>query len=250
MATWITHLRIASDLLHSLPSQHADWFAMGSIAPDSGIPDEKWQTFTPPVQVTHFQTSPPCAYQTGDLLFYRRYLQRPSLAPEVYSFRLGYFCHLVTDNLWSELVGKPTMARFQAEFAADENFIWEVKKDWYGLDFCYLRDHPADALWQVFLGCEYTANALDFIPPPAVQERIRYIKAYYTTVDDTVRALYRRTYDYLSRAEMNQFVFQAVEVLLRAYQALWGENRQPAPSSQSVLEEPWAGSLVPVMVEG
>jgi energy-converting hydrogenase Eha subunit F len=40
MATWIAHLRLAENLLEKIEGLDAAWFAIGSIAPDSGIPDE------------------------------------------------------------------------------------------------------------------------------------------------------------------------------------------------------------------
>ena len=58
MATWIAHLRIAENLLAEIPGLDAGSFATGSIAPDSGVPDEKWEKFTPPPEVSHFATRP------------------------------------------------------------------------------------------------------------------------------------------------------------------------------------------------
>ncbi len=53
MATWIVHLRIAENLLACIPALDAAQFAIGNVAPDSGIPDEKWEKFDPPPEVTH-----------------------------------------------------------------------------------------------------------------------------------------------------------------------------------------------------
>ena len=41
MATWIAHLRIAENLLELIPNLDAGQFAIGNIAPDAGIPDER-----------------------------------------------------------------------------------------------------------------------------------------------------------------------------------------------------------------
>ena len=57
MATWIAHLRIAENLLGLFPELDPAGFAVGSIAPDSGIPDEKWEKFTPPIEVTRLISS-------------------------------------------------------------------------------------------------------------------------------------------------------------------------------------------------
>ena len=144
MATWIVHLRLAENLLGMIEGLDPASFALGSIAPDSGIPDEKWENFTPPPEVSHFAAPDDAPWRMADLEFYRRYLASPAEPDDAerFSFLLGYFFHLVTDNLWDRQIGQPTQARLAAEFEADPQFVWEVKRDWYGLDFIYVRDHP------------------------------------------------------------------------------------------------------------
>ncbi len=176
MATWIAHLRIAENLLARLPGLDPGQFAIGNIAPDSGIPDEKWEKFDPPPAVTHFKRSTSVHKDIADLDFYRGYLA--DVSPEDvgrFSFRLGYFFHLISDNLWTTAVGKPTSERYAEQFAADKSFIWEVKEDWYGLDHIYVREHPESLYWRVFLGAKPVRRApdkpvsaqLDFLPSPA-----------------------------------------------------------------------------------
>ena len=45
MASWIVHLRIAENLLGFIPDLEPARFAVGNIAPDSWMPDEKWENF-------------------------------------------------------------------------------------------------------------------------------------------------------------------------------------------------------------
>ena len=56
MASWIVHLRIADRLLEHITGLDPAQFAIGNVAPDSGRPDEKWENFDPPGEVTHYQT--------------------------------------------------------------------------------------------------------------------------------------------------------------------------------------------------
>lgn len=232
MATWIAHLRIAENLLEHIPGLDPSALAVGSIAPDSGVPDEKWEHYTPPPKVSHFETHPfsrqeafeppACPWRLADLEFCRQYLATPANGAR-FSFLLGYFCHLVTDNLWEVEIGRPTIRRFAAEFAADPGFIHAVKGDWYGLDFVYLRDHPEALYWRVFLQCAYEeAYTLDFMPDEAVQQRIAYIQTWYQEQSDEVRALYGRPYIYLSQTEMDRFVVETTERLLRIHGRLFG----------------------------
>ena len=141
------------------------------------------------------------------------------------SFLLGYFFHLVTDNLWAHEIGRPTKERFAREFEADPRFIWEVKRDWHGLDFAYVRSYPESLFWRVFLHSEYAEDYLEFMSPQAVQERIAYIKSMYQRTDEEMEQRLRdRPCLYLSGGEMDQFVEDATERLYRIYCYLWEQN--------------------------
>jgi len=131
----------------------------------------------------------------------------------------------VTDNLWAKQIGRPTLERFADEFAADKGFIWEIKRDWYGLDFDYLRTHPDSLFWRLFLDCTYEVNYLSYMPVEAVRERIFYIQEFYQRDDEEVRAqFFERPDRYLSREEMDRFVEETTGLLERAYCMLWEEG--------------------------
>jgi hypothetical protein len=222
MATWIAHLRIAEALLDRIPNLDPGQFAIGNIAPDSGIPDENWEKFNPPPEVTHFKRSKSVHKDIADLDFYRGYLADiPPDDPGRFSFRLGYFFHLITDNLWTIQVGKPTNERFAEMFAADNKFIWEVKEDWYGLDQIYVREHFDCLFWRVFLEAQLASAELDFLPPAAVVRQMRHIKEFYQRDDDEIKAMMARPMIYLSKSEMDRFVSNAIERIFAIYQILW-----------------------------
>ncbi|MBN1372270.1 MAG: hypothetical protein JW987_10055 [Anaerolineaceae bacterium] len=229
MASWIVHLRITENLLTRIPGLDEQLFSIGNIAPDSGIPDEKWENFTPPPEVTHFITpeAKGTLYHHNDLLFYREHLlPLRGLAPDAlsFSFLLGYFFHLITDNCWSIDIGRPTRKRFAEQFAADKDFIWEVKKDWYGLDHRFVREHSESLFWRVFLHCGYSRADLPFLPAEAVQQRIAYIQEYYQSDSERVREMLDRPYVYLSAVEMDAFVSRTADHLLQIYTRLWVEG--------------------------
>lgn len=227
MATWIAHLRIAENLLKQLPALETAQFAIGSVAPDSGIPDENWEKFTPPPAVTHFKRSHSVHKDIADLEFYRSYLFQVDPQDRArFSFRLGYFFHLITDNLWTIKVGKPTQERFAKEFAADEKFIWEVKRDWYGLDHLYVRANPECLYWRVFLEAEPQDAELDFLPQDALLNQLKHIKMYYQLDDDEIRDMISRPKRYLAKTEMDRFVAVTSESLTAIYQLLWPEPPQ------------------------
>jgi hypothetical protein len=237
MATWIVHLRIAENLLEKIPGLAAGEFALGNVGPDSGKPDEKWEHFTPPSHITHFSDPTDKLRKCRDLEFYRDWIQTLPNDPDagVHSFRLGYFFHLVTDNLWFKKIGLPTHARFAEQFAADKDFIWEVKEDWYGLDFIYLRDHPDCIYWHEFLQARPELAGLDFLVPESIQWSVRHIQEFYQRTDDEIKALFKRPYIYLTELEMNNFVDETSRDLIRIYKYLQ-ENSSESGNADSALD--------------
>jgi hypothetical protein len=223
MASWIIHLRIAEALLDKFTDLDPARFAVGSIAPDSGIPDEKWEKFAPPPEVTHFINPSNPLRDIKDMEFFRQYLSPLRGGEDVglISFRAGYFFHLITDNLWSRKIGRPTMQRYKVEFAADKDFIWEVKKDWYGLDFIYVRDHLDCLFWRIFLTAQPENGGLDFLLPEGVHQQVEYIRQHYQRTDEEIQALYNRPYTYLSRAQADCFVEESTRQISRIYNHIW-----------------------------
>ncbi len=227
MATWIAHLRIAEGLLARIPDLDPGSFAVGSIAPDSGVPDEKWEKFDPPPEVTHFKRNASVHKDIADLDFYRDYLADMDLHDRRrFSFRLGYLFHLITDNLWTIEIGKPTQERFSRQFAGDDQFIWEVKKDWYGLDHLYVRQHPECIFWREFLNAQADCAGLNFLPDKALSHQLAYIRSFYQRKDAEIDKMVNRTFIYLTQAEMDRFVQDAIQRLEGIFKRLW-----PVPPS-------------------
>ncbi len=193
----------------------------------SGIPDEKWKNFKPDPKITHFSAPQGFLFQIADLTFYQEYLQslkNERVDPSTFSFRLGYFFHLVTDNLWSDYIGRLTFARYKEQFESDCEFIWEVKKDWYSQDFIYVHSHPYSLFWSVFLKSEPDTAGLDFLPLDALSQRVSYIKTFYQRTDEDIQKQMARPMVYLSAAEMDQFVDRATTNIDFVFNRLWQED--------------------------
>ena len=95
MGTWISHLRIAENLLQHYPELDEVTFAFGNLSPDSGIPNADWTAFDPPKEVTHFLQKGEGEDAVQDLVFYEQYLSniQPEHDIKRYRFGLGYFFH-------------------------------------------------------------------------------------------------------------------------------------------------------------
>ena len=162
MASWMVHFRIADALLERREELPQTEFVFGNIAPDSGVPNEDWSAFTPSGDLSHFKTTDKdglkdihidkycAAYLTAEQ--YKQY------TPRQRAFYLGYLTHLLTDIEWVERIVRPSKERFRELYEKDKKeWIWTLKKDWYDLDFLFLRENPefrAFCLYEKAVGFE------------------------------------------------------------------------------------------------
>lgn len=216
MGTWISHLRIAENLLAQLPHLDEIGFTFGNLAPDSGLPNADWSEFDPPKTVSHFLVEGSAESGTRDLLFYREYLAgiKPVDAFR-YSFLLGYFVHLVSDHLAAERFGQSITVYYATLFQDNSaSEAWDiVKTDGYGLDQCYVRDNRESLFWRVFLPTPIPQSPIPFIPQAAFVHQMSYIKEFYSNPDSTWKL--DRPFPYLNENTMTRFVNDTTSSLLK-----------------------------------
>lgn len=223
MATWIGHLRIAEKLYAAIPGLDETAFAFGNLAPDSGKPNADWSEFDPPKEITHFLREGGGEDKIHDLEFYRDYLL-PEMAAEDrtrYSYLLGYFFHLLSDNLWARRVYRSSKRRFADEFAAQGGgFVWTLKKDWYDLDFRYVRDHAGSLFWRVIVPTPNPPPYLHFLSNEGLNQSFDHIRYMYSHPDPA--SLLDRPYPYLNETTMSRFVTDASASVLKIHEVLQG----------------------------
>ncbi|MCP4141053.1 MAG: zinc dependent phospholipase C family protein [Chloroflexi bacterium] len=236
MATWIVHLRIAENLLELIPGLDAGQFAIGNTAPDSGVPDENWENFDPPPATTHFLSLEKEWDGSADISFYQHYLSDIDRLndKECFSFRFGYFCHLLADNLWMADIYRPAKKRYADDFSAIPKLNSRMKKDWYGLDLAYVRDHPAFLFWHIYLDAKPDACDLDFLPLSAVNQQLSYIKGFYKEYKKSLPNYSSPPYLYLTQDKVDNFIEKATQEIHSIYQRIWLE-KQPIPNKKSML---------------
>lgn len=214
MGTWISHLRIAEKLLEKRPALKPIPFTFGSLAPDSGIPNEDASSFDPPKEVTHFLHRGEGESQIRDWQFFERYLKDASLQedPERYSFLVAYYAHLICDVLWVKNINVTAKQEFSAELEEmGGQFWWKAKEDWYGLDVLYVQDNPQSLFWEVFMVEPIPLSYLDFLPQKAIQQQMDRIRKFYSEPEP--EWLVDRPYPYLNETTMSRFVDNATEAI-------------------------------------
>lgn len=212
MASWMVHLRIADKLLDTIPSLSSTEFIVGNIAPDSGVPNEDWSAFSPPTTISHFKDGAKKANPQAFAAKYFTAKQQISYSNQEYAFYLGYLTHLITDVLWSENIVATTLNRIGKTNAPDrKDYIWKAKEDWYDLDYKYLRDHPDFRAFRIYQGAVGFQNEfMDEFAFDAFDNRRIYITDFYLQENKNLD----REYPYLTEAQMDAFVLEAVETIL------------------------------------
>jgi len=221
MGTWISHLRIAENLLHHFPDLDKVTFAFGNLSPDSGIPNADWTEFDPPKEATHFLQKGEGEHAVHDLIFYDQYLSniQPDDDTKCYSFRLGYFFHLVCDIIWAKRIWEPTQAIYQSELAQNRSEAVEnIKRDWYGLDQLHVREHRNSLFWRVIVPSRNPPSYLPFIGEEALHHQYDYIRRYYSQPEsDWFSAL---PFHYLNEKSMSRVIDDSTEAILLVHKKL------------------------------
>lgn len=217
MASWVIHLRVAQGVYRQLGLKYIDEFILGNIAPDSGLPRADGSGYQPDAAVSHFRSIDANGIKdVHEEIFIERYYtdaHRRDYDGGTDSFFLGYLAHLLTDKLWAEEIAYGAKNMFPDLFAGDRDAFWKkIKRDWYDMDFMYLRDNPDFEAFRIYENMKDLRNRyVDFFSRDAFEKRREYITAFYR--DGAANVKERETY--LSAGELDSFVRYAVEEISR-----------------------------------
>ena len=211
MATWMAHLRIADSLFKQFYGLQEREFIVGSLAPDSGVPNEDWSCYEPPSHVTHFRDEEnrvQCRRYTDQ--YFTKEQQKSYPRPQ-FSFYFGYLTHLMTDILWDEWVVAPCRQKHGQEAEDKKELTRKMKADWYDLDFLFLSKNPGFRAWQVYQNAVGFMNTyMDIFTTDAFDQKRAYIADFY----GQKRSNLNREYPYLSEQQMDSFVDQAADRMI------------------------------------
>ncbi|MFD1736330.1 zinc dependent phospholipase C family protein [Bacillus salitolerans] len=205
MATWVTHFRIAEELLkNDIPVSPIE-FLVGNIGPDCGLIGENGIP-TPPKEITHFEVEGKINANS----FYNEYLSdEHESSSRKFSYYLGYYIHLVTDEEWIKLLEQKKREKVYQEILNTPEYSRLVKRDWYGLDFLYLKNHKDNIFWTDFQHITDFPEYLDFFKKGQTLEQIGNITKFYqsSTISD------EHEFIYLSAVEVDEFVKDTVQMV-------------------------------------
>ena len=155
MASWMIHLRVAQQLYRRLNIEFINEFVLGNIAPDSGVPTEDGSGFSPDASVSHFRSLDDNGIKNiHEEKFIQQYFtpaHRLSYSPKEYAFFLGYLTHLLTDKIWAREIVYSAKEKQDVLFRTNRELFWQtIKKDWYDLDFMYLKSNPSFEAFRIY----------------------------------------------------------------------------------------------------
>ena len=217
MASWMVHLRVAQEIIEGTGIECVTEFIMGNIAPDSGVPNEDGSGFVPSSEVSHYNQKDENGIKgVHEEVFIENYLlkeHRKQYTKEQYTFYLGYLTHLLTDKLWASKIVYSAKAQMEDLFRENNAEFWRlVKRDWYNLDFLYLKEHPDFRAFQIYEKTVTFKNVfLDFFAEDALENRREFITEFYREGVEKVKE--RETY--ILRKELDMFVSDSVEEILK-----------------------------------
>lgn len=183
MATWLTHLRIAEKIKERIPGISLPYLMIGSIAPDSGTPDEQQRNYNPPKELTHFKTVINGNKNKIDLeAFYNKYLAPSKIinrSDKTRSFLWGYYFHLIADSHWVEKYLNPLQKDYDHQLEGeDKDFIDIMREETDALDFEFLKQTEYELI-NKFKDIKVDINFFNEFEPSYIKECQGRIVSYY-----------------------------------------------------------------------
>lgn len=236
MASWITHLMIADNVLEYFPQLHRKGFCVGNIAPDCNIENEDWTKFTPSREITHWMQGQ--RKQASDCdTFYNIYLQNRinDIESEEFAFLLGYYSHLVTDAAYQEMIRdenrvKAVWKRIRAdvqlnERSRDMDETWDsvkkliskndMKREIDQIEAEYLINHPDSGYLTEILPLKAFPDYIDYLPHGCIVRKIGIMGKI------PERDISFEKFVSISRSEYSDFIERTVRLVISSFEKIY-----------------------------
>lgn len=237
MATWVTHIMIADQIMKEAGGLDRHGFCVGNIAPDCNIENEDWTSFTPSREVTHWMRGEDKTISDGDL-FYEEYIRKRKdeiRSEERYAFLLGYYAHLITDAAFQKFVRDENRVKaVWRRIKANESWKEKAKgypEDWnsvrmviprnirmneiFTMEAEYLKEHPNSGYLTEIVPLKEFPDYIDYLPHGCIVRKIR-IMGRIPEVDERIGNPVS-----ISREEYDFFVNDAVKLILRKFEQVF-----------------------------
>ena len=238
MATWVTHLMIADDVIKKFPFLCRHEFFVGNIAPDCNVENEDWTSFTPSREVTHWMKNDRKVASDCDRFLHEYVEKIENLDACKESFLLGYYTHLIVDAEFQRFIRD--MARVKSSWErikqhpelkdkiAGMDETWdsvkllingrERMKDIYSLEKEYLDFHPGSGYLTDILGLEYFPDYIEYLPTGAIVRKVK-VMGYIPQ-----KNVSQYPYIGMSKDEFYEFIGCATKLAVEAIEKYWKDK--------------------------
>lgn len=211
MASWLTHMRIAEKVKQKVDGIDLPYFIMGSIAPDSGIPDESERNYTPSKEITHMRyEKADNSLDMDEAEFFKRYLVPEKLmtrSDSTRSFLWGYYFHLIADKAWLEDYFRPAQNDYESSPEKPEkDFVQFIREEMFSIDFEYLEANGNQLVDQLKAFDGNIGSFYEFDPEYIYECKNRIVDFY-----NSEPQRLEREYKYLNAQRIEEFVTKAAE---------------------------------------
>jgi len=230
MATWVTHLMVADEVIKQMPFLCRHEFFVGNIAPDCNVENEDWTSFTPSREVTHWMGNERKTAADCDRFLHEYIESKQNLGIEEESFLLGYYAHLITDAehqrfirdenrvkaCWDRIKQHPELSKqavgMEETWDSVKKLIngRERMKDMYSLEAEYLESHPESGYITDIVGLEEFPDYIDYLPKGAIARKVS-VMGYMPK-----KEVSQYPYIGMSKEEYNCFAKRATELVVEA----------------------------------
>ena len=201
MPTWANHFRIADRLLDKISALNKEYFVIGNIAPDCGIPDKEHGVYRPPTGATHFtkdyyySKKTDCDYN----YIFNNYIKNESDIKKK-SFFIGYYVHLWTDCYYANKLFLPIEKEY-GDFRKNKELRQRVAAERNNIDFLFFSENISPS-FELFKACgDFWESYPEWYKNGEISLQIKNIVSFYTK-NKPVAMEYR----YLTPKKMAEFV--------------------------------------------
>lgn len=240
MATWVTHLRVADEVIRKTPFLCRHEFFVGNIAPDCNIENEDWTRFTPSREVTHWMGNERKTAADCDRFLHEYIERKEKLDVKEEAFLLGYYAHLITDAefqryirdvdrvkaAWDRIKLHPELSKqavgMEETWDSVKKLIGscERMKDIYSIEAEYLENNPESGYLTDIVCLKEFPDYVDYLPAGAIVRKIK-VMGY---MPEKERSQY--PYIGMSRDEYNCFIKRTTELVVEAIEEYTDNHRR------------------------
>ncbi|MCH5321486.1 MAG: zinc dependent phospholipase C family protein [Eubacterium sp.] len=205
MASWAIHFRIADWFLERIPNLNKEYFIIGNIAPDCGVPFKEKRGYDPPSEITHYAKDghkSDCDYD----FIYNEFIKN-EIDINKKSFYIGYFVHLMTDCAFVNDITYSIVKEY-GHLSANRELSRAVKREWYNLDFLYFKNNTSKSfeLFKTYDG--FNEPYPDFYKKNEISNRMEYIVSFYNSNEPE-----QMTYKYTPPEMVEGFVSRMPQII-------------------------------------